>query len=407
MPSPENHPNSSSDSGDNEIFAIADLARKLKQQAGLLGFAEARLASAVEPARYSEFLNWLDNGYAGEMNYLSERREAYRHPDSILSGVRTILILALPYSTAAPSANAISHGVGRIARYTSGTVDYHDWIHQRLKQLGNWLENSYRLCVHANQEPLVWRGVVDTAPILEREFAQLSGLGWIGKNTLLLNRYLGSYFFLACLLTNLDFPCDRADALDHCGSCQACLNACPTNAFTAPHVLDATRCISYLTIEQRSLPPNELRSKMGDWLYGCDICQEVCPWNRKAPSLIESAFQPVPQFTELRLVEILGMNAEQFRQHFRRTPFWRAKRRGIIRNAAIVAANQHALECVPALKALLYDEEELIRAAAVWALTQMPLDDVDSILESIRQDELSPLVQTELNRYFQRSDQAP
>jgi|694.fasta_scaffold18536_6 epoxyqueuosine reductase len=404
MAAPENHPISCSDSGDKANVALGDLARKLKQQAGLLGFAEARLAPAVEPARYAEFLDWLDNGYAGEMNYLSERRDAYRHPDSILSGVRTILILALPYSTSAPTDNAISQGVGRIARYTSGTVDYHDWIHQRLKQLGRWLENSYRSSVKVNQEPIVWRGVVDTAPILEREFAQLSGLGWIGKNTLLLNRNLGSYFFLACLLTNLDLPCDRADALDHCGSCQACLNACPTQAFTEPHVLDATRCISYLTIEQRSLPSPELRSKMGDWLYGCDICQEVCPWNRKAPSLIETSFQPVPEFTELRLVEILGMNAEQFRQHFRRTPFWRAKRRGIIRNAALVSANQRAVECVPALKALLYDEEELIRAAAVWALTQMPLDDVDSLLASIRHQESSPLVQTELNRYFQRSD---
>jgi len=404
MSDPENHPSSCSDSGDKANVALRDLARKLKQQAGLLGFAEARLAPAVEPARYAEFLDWLNNGYAGEMNYLSDRREAYRDPGSILSGVRTILILALPYSTAVPSANALTHGVGRIARYTSGTVDYHDWIHQRLKQLGRWLENNDRSSTNADQEPLLWRGVVDTAPILEREFAQLSGLGWIGKNTLLLNRNLGSYFFLACLLTNLDLPCDPTDALDHCGSCQACLTACPTSAFTKPHVLDATRCISYLTIEQRSLPPPELRSKMGDWLYGCDICQEVCPWNRKAPSLIETSFQPAPQFTELSLVEILGMNAEQFRRHFRRTPFWRAKRRGIIRNAAFVAANQLAMECVPALKALLYDEEELIRAAAVWALTQMPLDNVNSILEPIRHEESSPLVQSELKRYFQRSD---
>jgi epoxyqueuosine reductase len=391
---------SSLDDGGGLPITPLEIARRLKQQAGLLGFAEARIAPAVEPARYPEFLSWLENGYAGEMHYLATRREAYRHPDSVLAGAKTILVLALPYSPLGSSTQSPTLGVGKIARYASGTVDYHDWIHDRLKRLGQWLEQTYRHSDESKRQALSWRGIVDTAPLLEREFAQLSGLGWIGKNTLLLNRNLGSYFFLACLLTNLDLPCDPNDAQDYCGSCRACIDACPTAAFVAPHRMDASRCISYLTIEQRSLPPSELRASMGDWLYGCDICQEVCPWNRKAPSLVESAFQPAPQFTELRLIEILAMDQEQFRQHFRHTPFWRAKRRGVIRNAAIVAGNQQALECLEPLRRLLQDEDELIRAAAVWAITQMPIDNTTNLLETLRELETSPLVQAELQSYF-------
>ncbi|MFN9940339.1 MAG: tRNA epoxyqueuosine(34) reductase QueG, partial [bacterium] len=160
----------------------------------------------------------------------------------------------------------------------SGSVDYHDSIHDRLKKLGKWLEKK--------ASDVIWRGVVDTAPLLEREFAELAGLGWIGKNTLLLNRQLGSYFFLASLLTNLPLPLDEPNQTDHCGTCRACLDACPTQAFPDPHVLDARRCISYLTIEQRGMPARDLRSGSGHWLFGCDICQQVCPWNSKSPSVI-------------------------------------------------------------------------------------------------------------------------
>lgn len=401
-----NHPDKPTPKEAGTPVSLADLGAQLKRQAGMLGFADTRIAPAVEPSRYAEFLNWLERGYAGDMGYLAARREAYRHPESVLAGVKTLLVLALPYSTAPPSVSSGTSGIGRIARYASGTVDYHDWIHTRLKRLGQWLENNYPSTAESRHQTLAWRGVVDTAPLLEREFAQISGMGWIGKNTLLLHRSLGSYFFLACLLTNLDFPCDVNHSLDHCGSCRACLDACPTDAFVAPHQMDASRCISYLTIEQRSLPPVELRIGIGDWLYGCDICQEVCPWNRKAPSLIEPNFCPSEQLAELRLAEILQMDLEGFRRHFRQTPFWRAKRRGVIRNAAIVAANQRDLECVEPLKQLLHDEDELIRASAVWALTQMPIDDLNSYLEPLQKIESSPLVQTELQRYFQSGTEA-
>ena len=381
----------------NGVRSLGELARGLKRQAGHLGFAEIRIAPAVEPARYPQFMDWLAQGYAGEMNYLTERQEAYRHPNSVLDGVRTIAVLALPYSTALLQ-HTTEAGVGRVARYASGSVDYHDWIHDRLKQLGAWLSTTYQDYPTSAAPPLQWRGIVDTAPLLEREFAQLAGIGWIGKNTLMLNRTLGSYFFLACLLTNLSLPCDEPFDQDHCGACTACLDACPTNAFVQPRLLDASRCISYLTIEQRGLPAVELRSHIGDWLYGCDVCQEVCPWNRKAPSLVEVAFAPVDKFTQLPLAKLLQMNDESFRAYFRKTPFWRAKRRGLIRNAAIVAGNQKDNNCIEPLLALLTDGDELIRAAAVWSLTQMLTEPIRATLNDLQITETSPLVLDELAR---------
>jgi len=370
-------------------------AKQLKLQAGKLGFCEPRIAPAVEPGRFPQFLQWLENGYAGEMHYLETRREAYRHPDSILDGVSTLLIMAVPYSTA--KRGDLTPGTGRIARYASGKIDYHDWIHERLKILGNWLQ-LHAPSASNHQQPHRWRGVVDTAPLLEREFAQIAGLGWIGKNTLLLNRTLGSYFFLATLLTNLPLPCDESFWEDHCGSCTACLDACPTDAFVSPRVLDATRCISYLTIEARGLPSLELRPGISDWLYGSDVCQEVCPWNRKAPSIVEPNFLPQDKLTQLPLASLLEMSEAEFRDFFRHTPFWRAKRRGLLRNAAIVAANTKNAQCIPSLLRLLTDQEELIRAASVWALSQMANAEIYEQLQRLKEVEASLIVLEELGR---------
>jgi epoxyqueuosine reductase len=295
-------------------------------------------------------------------------------------------MLTLPYSNR--SSPSLPTGFGQVARYASGSVDYHDSIHHRLKNLGKWLEQK--------ASDVIWRGVVDTAPLLEREFAELAGLGWIGKNTLLLNRQLGSYFFLASLLTNLPLPCDEPNQTDHCGTCRACLDACPTEAFPEPHVLDARRCISYLTIEQRGMPDRDLRSGIGNWLFGCDICQQVCPWNSKSPSVIDPEFIFREEIGAMNLTDLLQMDDERFRNLFRHTPFWRSKRRGLIRNAAIVAGNQKALTCIPHLIQLLQDNEELIRAASVWALLQMPTPEVTLNLQQLALTESHPLVLEEL-----------
>jgi epoxyqueuosine reductase len=212
------------------------------------------------------------------------------------------------------------------------------------------------------------RGIVDTAPLLEREFAQLAGLGWIGKNTLLLNRDLGSWFFLAAMITDLELDYDLAHESDHCGTCTACLDACPTQAFVAPYVLDSRRCISYLTIELRAPIPRELRAGMGDWVFGCDVCQEVCPWNRFAGESEIAELRPRPATNPLELAALFELDDAAFRVRFRHTPLWRPRRRGLLRNAAIVLGNQRDVASIPALVRGLEDGEPLVRGACAWAL---------------------------------------
>jgi len=206
----------------------------------------------------------------------------------------------------------------------------------------------------------------DTAPLLERDFARRAGLGWFGKNTMLLNKRLGSYFFLGALLLDLELQPDPVHETSHCGTCTACLDACPTHAFVGPGLLDARRCISYLTIELRDPVPAELRESMGDWLFGCDVCQEVCPWNRKAPPGTEATFQPRNDLVRVDLIELLGLSEEGFRRRFRGTALTRAKRRGLLRNAALILGNQGDPAALPALERALADSEPLIREAAQW-----------------------------------------
>ncbi|HTM55538.1 MAG TPA: tRNA epoxyqueuosine(34) reductase QueG [Pirellulales bacterium] len=336
------------------------LTQSIKAAAEQLGFALLGVCPAVQPRGLARFDEWLTAGYAGEMRYLPERREAYSHPNSILSGVCSIVMLAMDYRTLEPSAP--QSGRGRVSRYAWG-VDYHALVHDRLESLCG---KSRELC-----PPAAVRGVVDTAPLLEREFAELAGLGWIGKNTLLLNTKRGSWFFLAALLTDQLLVYDTPHEQDHCGTCRACLDACPTQAFAAPGVLDARRCISYLTIELRSQIPRELRPGIGDWLFGCDVCQDVCPWNHRAPESRESAFQPIDGETSLSLAGLFEMDQAAFRARFRHTPLWRSKRRGLLRNAAIVLGNQRDPASLPTLVRALADEEPLVRGAAAWALGQL------------------------------------
>jgi epoxyqueuosine reductase len=209
--------------------------------------------------------------------------------------------------------------------------------------------------------------------LLEREFAEAAGLGWVGKNTLLLNRRWGSYFFLAALLTDVPLTVDPPQAKGYCGTCRACLDACPTGAFARPYVLDARRCISYLTIEHRGDIDPALASQMGDWMFGCDICQEVCPWNRRALVSAEAIPSPMDSLAPADLVELLQLDDEGFRARYRRTPLWRAKRRGVLRNACLVLGNQRHRPAAAALEALARDPEPLLQNAARWALDQLQL----------------------------------
>jgi epoxyqueuosine reductase len=340
------------------LLNTAELTISLKSQAAELGFALVGVCPAVSPQGATRLREWLAAGYAGEMHYLANRASAYEHPNSVLDGVRSLLLLGLPYRTAEPAQCA--PGQGKISCYAWGPADYHDVIHDKLHRLADYL----RSVSPAAQV----RGVVDTAPLLEREFAQLAGLGWVGKHTLLINRERGSWFFLAALLTDLELECDAPFAADHCGTCTACLDACPTDAFPSPYVLDATRCISYLTIELRDSIPHELREGLGEWLFGCDVCQDVCPWNRKAPITTEPAFQPQPEQNPVELRTLFTLDDAAFRARFRHTPLWRSKRRGILRNAAIVLGNQQDESALSALITGLSDSEPLVRGACAWAL---------------------------------------
>lgn len=342
------------------VMDPALLTAALKDRARALGFDLAGTCPAVSPEGAGRLRDWLAAGYAGEMRYLEEREAAYADPRHVLDGARSILLLATNYRTAPPA--VAKAGQGRVSRYAWGT-DYHDVLRERLHALCDTLRELV--------PGAAARGVVDTAPLLEREFAELAGLGWVGKNTLLINKSLGSWLFLAAVLTDQQLEYDARHAADHCGTCRACLDACPTDAFVAPYVLDARRCISYLTIELRSAVPAELRSGLGDWVFGCDVCQDVCPWNHRAPESGEEAFQPAADLHPLDLVGLFDLDEAAFRRRFRATPLWRAKRRGILRNAALVLGNQRAAAAVPALTHGLKEDEPLVREACAWALLQI------------------------------------
>ena len=364
----------------------SQLTQSLKAEAQQLGFQMACACPAVSPTGFSQFEEWLDAGYAGEMHYLEERKEAYEHPNSVLENVQSILMLGMNYQTAKPT--AVNPGQGRVARYAWGEADYHDVIHTKLKSLKRFANG---LAPEANV-----RGVVDTAPLLEREFAELAGMGWRAKNTLLINKEHGSWFFLAALLLDVALEADEPATYNHCGTCQACLDACPTNAFAGPNLLDATKCISYLTIEHRSPIPLELRPNMGDWILGCDVCQDVCPWNRKASFSEQPEYAPAPNHNPIDLRKLFALDDDAFRARFRKTPLWRPKRRGILRNAAIVLGNQPHVDNLAPLGRGINDEEPLIRGASAWALGQHKFDVVNQLLVERLKVERDKTVQAEI-----------
>ncbi|MEC8555132.1 MAG: tRNA epoxyqueuosine(34) reductase QueG [Planctomycetota bacterium] len=369
---------------------MPDLKADLKQRAAELGFVLSGVAAAASPGRLPALNRWLDSGFHGEMSYLETRREAYQHPNSIVDGCRSLLMLALPYDS-----SGVEEQASKIARYARGQIDYHDIIHARLKRLKSWL---------LKREPQAKvRGIVDTAPLLEREFAEIAGLGWVAKNTMLINRSWGSYFFLAAILTDIELTPDTPHEKSFCGTCTACLDNCPTGAFPEPFVLDATKCISYQTIENRDEVAKEVKPHFHEWMFGCDICQEVCPWN-KHPKECDSEL--LPELESFNPVELLELTEEEFRERFRKTPFWRPRRRGMLRNAILSVGAQKLPEAVPALQRLLRDEEELIRMSAAWSLMQLDAKSHQVALQVALVKEDSPVVRENLKELLGRAEQA-
>ncbi len=365
----------------------SSLADRLKDRAHALGFELVGIAPAADADGFDRLRDWLDRDFAGEMAYMQRQAEARRHPASILPAVRSVLMVGLNYKLERSEAEKGTGPLnakgpvpfsasGGIALYALGQ-DYHDVLRGKLNELLEWVQTE--------APGTKGRGVVDTAPLLERDFARRAGLGWFGKNTMLIDKRLGSFFFLGALLLDLELPADAPFSADHCGTCTACLDACPTQAFAGPYELDARRCISYLTIELHGPIPEELRPGIGPWLFGCDVCQDVCPWNRKSPPGREPALQPagekgtgpfafrgpVPFSRAADPIELLGLTEEAFRRRFRGTALWRTKRQGLVRNAAIVLGNSGDQRALPALEKATRDDDPVIQDAARWAIERI------------------------------------
>jgi epoxyqueuosine reductase len=304
------------------------IEQALKARAGELGFDLVGL-TRLEPAHTAPaFDEWIARGFAGDMTYLERGAEKRADPRRVFENVKSAVVVGMNYGGTAPP--------GPVARYARGD-DYHDVMVDRLRALHSWLNAELG-------RDIAGKAYVDTGPILERDLARKAGLGWIGKNTMLVNPEIGSFFFIGALLLDLELEPDAPFEADRCGTCTRCLDACPTDAFVEPRVLDATRCISYLTIESKGDIPDALRSGVGENLYGCDVCQDVCPWNvRFARDAREPAFAPRAVIgakgAQALAEEIAAMSDEAFSAAFRKSPVKRAKLRGLKRNAAAVLAN--------------------------------------------------------------------
>jgi len=342
-------------------------SERVKQLALALGFDLVGVAPA-RPTQETEYLSeWIARGYAGEMTYLARRLAERIDPRRVLAGAESIIAVGLVYD---PGERApLSGAAADIARYAGGE-DYHDVLRERLRALRAALEA-------AGERPLRSRIYVDTGPVQERVHAAYAGLGWIGKNTCLIHPRLGSYVFLGAMLTDWPLTCD--DPLpDHCGSCRACLDACPTDAFVAPYVLDATRCIAYTTIEARGAIPEELRESHGERVFGCDVCQEVCPWNRRRGRRVppdrlglRARLRPRKEWIAPTLAWLLGLDEEAWERAVRKTALRRARRQGMLRNALVAAGNSGAVELIPLVEKHVAASDSLLAEHARWALARL------------------------------------
>ena len=316
------------------------LTQRIKTQAHALGFDKVGITPATTSHHVTFFKKWLARGFAGEMTYLARPDAIAKRGDPrlIMPQARSVVVVALNYFQRAPDSRCpadiqADEKQGRVSRYAWG-ADYHDIMWDRLDQLAAFVEEQVGHSV-------AHRRYVDTGPLLERELSVRAGLGWIGKNSMLINPKLGSWLFLGELLLDLELTYDEPFAADHCGTCTRCIDACPTQCILPSRTLNATRCISYLTIEYKNaeMPP-ALSPLIGDWIFGCDVCQDVCPWNRFSLPTREPAFRPRPGMPALNLAEVLAQSDEDFVLHFQGSPINRAKRRGLRRNAAAALNNQ-------------------------------------------------------------------
>jgi epoxyqueuosine reductase len=337
----------------------SEVKHQLLTFARTIGFDSCRIAACSSPPHKEEFQNWLDEGGHGEMSYMERGKEKRCDPHKLLPGASSIVVIALNYFQGQTQPSRTAGPTGRIARYAWGD-DYHDLITNRLEKIDQFLRGF------GGQQ----KYYVDTGPLLERDYAAEAGIGWHGKSTMLIDQRLGTWFFLAEVLTTLELPPDEPVA-DRCGTCDRCIRACPTGAIMGPHRLDARRCVSYLTIELRGSIPSDLRPMIGDRIFGCDDCLDACPWNRFAKASRETAFSARPSTIGVRLRDYLGLSDEDFRVLFRGSPIKRIKRRGFLRNVCVALGNVGDASDLPALELAAADREPIIAEHADWAIQQI------------------------------------
>ncbi|MBX7157590.1 MAG: tRNA epoxyqueuosine(34) reductase QueG [Verrucomicrobiae bacterium] len=330
------------------------LEAAIKEKARAMGFDACGIAKASVSFRADYVKQWLAEGKAGDMAWLAKNQERRLDPNQVLPGVKSVVVVALNYFSPSPISLA---GCGKVARYARGE-DYHKIMEVRLKELAGFIQS------HAGGEMKYY---VDTGPVLERETGMRAGLGWQGKSTMLISKDLGTWFFLGEILTTLDLQAD-VGMRDHCGNCQRCIKACPTAAITAPYQLDARRCIAYLTIENRGPIPEEFRKAIGDRIFGCDDCLEVCPWNRFAKNTREEKLKPLLSFS---LQELLEFDEERFHYHFQRSPIKRIKLRGLQRNVCVALGNVGNKSDIALLEKKVLEKDELVAEHAKWAIQEI------------------------------------
>jgi epoxyqueuosine reductase len=370
----------------------------IKEKAYELGFDLIGVAPAKRAPHADAYASWVESGFAATMGYMTRDVARRQDPRQIVPGACSVIVVGLSYFVANPPADLWNDpSRGRIARYAWG-VDYHEVMTPRLRQLAEFIAGETRREVQS-------RLYVDTGPVLERDFAAEAGLGFIGKNTCLINPMIGSFLFLGEILVDLELDFDEpasgsgasigfearrgpatkegrdyhlepsptsARRVGTCAACTRCLEACPTRAFPAPYILNSNRCISYLTIELKDSIPLDLRPLIGNWIFGCDVCQSVCPWPRRFSRPTRWEFlDNDPERVAPRLLDLISLSDDEFRARFRQTPLWRAKRRGLLRNVAVALGNWGDPQAIPALRHALTDHEPIIRQHAAWALAQI------------------------------------
>ncbi len=370
------------------------LTQKIHTRSKELGFELVGISPVKESETIELYRKWIENGYAGKMGYLERHLPLKEDPRTLLKETKSVISLGMNYYTVDPPKDLSEDpSRGQISRYAWGE-DYHDVIRDRLQQLVDYIKTM-------TESELKSRVFVDSGPILEREYAEKSGLGWIGKNTNLINWQTGSWYFLAEILISLELEYDNQPIRGSCGTCTKCIEECPTDAILEPNILDSRLCISYLTIELKDSIPMELRPQIGNLIFGCDICQEVCPWNSKAVPTSEPAFHPRKDNLTPELLPLMEITQSDFNNKYKGSPIKRTKWKGFLRNVIVAVGNWGSPTAVPALKKALMNDEPMIRGHAAWALGQIGGKNATIALENQLKYENDPEVISEIRDALQ------